>query len=117
MLDETTGSRVKWLLDCQRDKFLPSKPHDYSSQEQLTWYLASNNDSVHTRSFSSGGFNFSYTAGGTPQAKYKYNRGGEVKYEGGFKSNRTTHATNNNGILAEKGDTVDREFGYIPFTI
>ena len=51
MLDETNGSKIKWLLDYQRDELLASKSHNYASQEKSTWYLANSIDLLHIVTF------------------------------------------------------------------
>ena len=113
--DKSAESKIKWVLDCQRDELLASNPHNYSSQEQ--WYLANNSDLVHTQFFSSYSFNFSHTTDNTSIIIDKYNRGGEGNNERFLENKKTTGVKNNNSTLAGGSEIVDRKFAYIPLTI
>ena len=117
MLHETNGSKIKWLLDYQRDELLASKSHNYASQEKSTWYLANSIDLLHIHSFSSYSFNSTDATDSIPQVICKYSRGREVEYNQTLKSKNITGVTNKNSTLVEKSGMIGRQFGYIPFTI
>ena len=130
MLHETNESKIKWLLNYQRDELLASKSHNYASQEKSTWYLADNVDLLHRHSFSSNSidllhihsfsshsFNSTVTTDNISQVICNYSRGREVEYNQILKNKNVTGVTNENSTLVEKSGIIGRQFGYIPFTI
>ena len=130
MLHETNESKIKWLLDYQRDELLASKSHNYASQEKSTWYLANSIDLLHRHSFSSNSidllhihsfsshsFSSTVTTDNISQVICNYSRGREVEYNQMLESKNVTGVTNKNSTLGEKSDMIGRQFGYIPFTI